>query len=48
MRPSLAARGSIPWYGDGPALVRPAAIRDADPRHILINLGYIEESDEPQ
>jgi PilZ domain len=26
VRPSLAARGSIPWYGDGPALVRRSAI----------------------
>jgi hypothetical protein len=26
-RPSLAARGSIPWYGDGPALVRRSALR---------------------
>ena len=26
VRPSLAARGSIPWYGDGPALVRRAAL----------------------
>ncbi|MEM9464994.1 MAG: PilZ domain-containing protein [Actinomycetota bacterium] len=30
VRPSLAATGSIPWYGDVPAMVRPAAIRDAD------------------
>lgn len=26
IRPSLAARGSIPWYGDGPALVRRAVV----------------------
>ena len=25
-RPGLAARGSIPWYGDGPALVRRSAV----------------------
>ncbi|MDW3218578.1 MAG: PilZ domain-containing protein [Acidimicrobiales bacterium] len=26
VRPSLARRGSIPWYGDGPALVRRSAV----------------------
>ncbi len=26
VRPSLASRGSIPWYGDGPVMVRTAAI----------------------
>jgi hypothetical protein len=26
VRPGLAARGSIPWYGDGPALVRRSAV----------------------
>lgn len=26
VRPSLASRGSIPWYGDGPVMVRPAAL----------------------
>lgn len=26
VRPSLAGRGSIPWYGDGPVLVRRAAV----------------------
>ncbi|MEQ8839348.1 MAG: PilZ domain-containing protein [Acidimicrobiales bacterium] len=26
VRPALAARGSIPWYGDGPALVRRSAV----------------------
>lgn len=29
VRPSLAARASVPWYGDVPTMVRPAAIRDA-------------------
>ncbi len=29
VRPSLASRGSIPWYGDGPVLVRPAALSSA-------------------
>ena len=26
LRPSLAARGSIPWYGDGPVLIRRTAL----------------------
>ena len=39
VRPSLAARGSLPWYGDGPALVRPAAIRDAADRSSTVALG---------
>lgn len=26
VRPALATRGSIPWYGDGPALVRRSAV----------------------
>jgi hypothetical protein len=30
VRPSLASRGSIPWYGDGPALVRRLAVVDIE------------------
>lgn len=29
VRPSLAAQGSIPWYGDGPALIRRGALQQA-------------------
>lgn len=39
VRPSLASRGSIPWYGDGPALVRPAAVRDAADHRSTVALG---------
>ena len=39
VRPSLAARGSIPWYGDGPALVRPDAVRGAADRSSTVTLG---------
>ena len=40
LRPSLAAQGSIPWYGDVPAMVRPASIRDAqDTSGSTIDLG---------
>jgi hypothetical protein len=40
VRPSLAAAGSIPWYGDVPALVRPVVIRDApDPAAPTVDLG---------
>ena len=39
VRPSLAARGSIPWYGDGPALVRPAAVRDATDASSTVAMG---------
>lgn len=35
IRPSLAARGSIPWYGDGPALVRRAAVAHRTAGHML-------------
>lgn len=35
VRPSLAARGNIPWYGDGPALVRRAAVADRTDGHML-------------
>jgi len=30
VRPGMAARGSIPWYGDGPALVRRSAVAQLD------------------
>ena len=30
VRPSLAARGSLPWYGDVPALVRPILLHGAE------------------
>lgn len=40
VRPSLAAGGSIPWFGDVPAMVRPASIRDApDTTASTIDLG---------
>ncbi|MEM7140014.1 MAG: PilZ domain-containing protein [Actinomycetota bacterium] len=35
VRPSLAGRGSIPWYGDGPALVRRAAVAHRASGHML-------------
>ncbi|MEM6930139.1 MAG: PilZ domain-containing protein [Myxococcota bacterium] len=39
VRPSLAARGSIPWFGDVPALVRPVVIRGAEPAETTVDLG---------
>ena len=45
VRPSLAASGSIPWYGDVPAMVRPAAIRDAaDTSAPTVDLGVYAAS----
>lgn len=31
VRPSLAGRGSLPWYGDGPVMVRRAVLPAAEP-----------------
>ncbi|MEO0494409.1 MAG: PilZ domain-containing protein [Actinomycetota bacterium] len=39
VRRSLAARGSIPWYGDGPALVRPVVVRGATDVTSTVDLG---------